>query len=322
MAEPLRRRLRASALRALARASSGPADPILRAALRAASGLARFSRYERTALANLELALGSAASAAERRRIARGVRAHTARIVGEWLRLARAGESELRRERTRAWIERTVEVDESVARLVREAARSGRGLLVVTGHIGNWELAAAALRALGLDGAVVGRTRRADPTSRWFVEMRAALGVRTLAQDAAPRETLAVLKGGGTLGLLTDLAVPRLSSEVLPFFGRPALTMTAPAALARASGLPLVPLRCVARGARYRLAADEPLELDGGAERKAAALDLLARMNATFERWIRADPEQWAWHQPRWRLPAGADERSLRVPLHGRRRAR
>jgi lauroyl/myristoyl acyltransferase len=76
--------------------------------------------------------------------------------------------------------------------------------------------------------------------------------------------------------------------------------MSAPAALARAAKLPLVPVRCVARGKRYLLSAEQPLELDAALDRKAATLDLLARMNATFERWIRETPEQWAWHQKRW----------------------
>ena len=55
------------------------------------------------------------------------------------------------------------------------------------------------------------------------------------------------------------------------------------------------------RGARYRLSAEEPLELDPALDRQAATLELTARLNATFERWIREDPGQWAWHQRRWR---------------------
>lgn len=315
---PLRRRLRASAIRAASAASAGPGDAFVRAFLGGAAGLMRWSRFERVALENLALAMPELAPA-RRREIARGVRRHAARIVHEWLVMARAGRSERERREIETWVAERVELDPSIARL-DELARAGRGLLIVTAHLGNWELLAATLRRRGLDGAVIGLHRRKDPSSDWLVAMRAALGVRTLAQDEPPRRALEVLRGGATLGVLCDLAVRRLASEPVPFFGRPALTLLAPAALARAARMPLLPVRCVARGGRYVLSVEEPLELRGG-ERREASLDLLARVNATFERWVREDPEQWAWHQPRWRdADASEDElRALRTPLHARR---
>jgi KDO2-lipid IV(A) lauroyltransferase len=193
-----------------------------------------------------------------------------------------------------------VELEASGARL---AARGRRGLLISPAHIGNWALLAAALRRRGLDGAVVGRRRRDDPSSDWLIEMRRAYGVTTIAQDERPRQLVELLRSGKTLGILCDLAVKQLDGEELPFFGLPAMTMTAPAALARAAHLPLVPVRCVARGERYVLSAEEPLHLDRDLARRdrgAATRELLTRMNAVFERWIRETPEQWAWHQRRW----------------------
>jgi KDO2-lipid IV(A) lauroyltransferase len=115
---------------------------------------------------------------------------------------------------------------------------------------------------------------------------------------------LEVLRAGGVVGLVADLEARRLSGTFAPFFGRPTLTMTAPAALARVHAVPLVPVRCVADGPGepYVLAVDEPLEPAPGLARRDATLELTARLNALFERWIRAAPEQWAWHQPRWRI--------------------
>ena len=322
MAEPLRRRVRKRVIDALSAATT-VGDPVVGALLRGASEMLRWSRYERVARANLTRAFGAELSEAQRARIARGVRLHSARIVHEWLRMARASRSPTERERIQRWIEGAVELDPSCARL-DELMRGGRGLLIVTAHIGNWELLAAALRRRGLDGAVVGLRKRADPSSDWLVTMRAGLGVQSLAQDDSPRAMLTLLRRGRTLGILCDLEVKRLAGEFVPFFGRPALTMTAPAALARASGLPLVPLRCVRRGTRYVLSVDEPLELRATSDRRADAVELLARMNATFERWIRETPEQWAWHQPRWSVtpdgPAALDPALARTPLHARRK--
>jgi len=288
--EPLRRRVRSATLRGLTRAP----DPLVSGALRAAAGLARWSRYERRTRDNLELALGAETSAAERARIARGVRRHAARQLAEWVQLARSART------GGAWIDGMVELDPSVERLDALAAAGG-GVLIATAHLGNWELLAAALRRRGLDGAVVGRQRRNDSSSTWLIQMRRGLGIETLAQDEPARRMLRVLRSGATLGLLCDLEVRRLDGLFAPFFGRPALTMTAPAALARAARTPVLPVRCVARGARYRLSVEAPLELRADLDRDAAQRALLGELNAVFERWIRADPDQWAWHQDRWR---------------------
>ena len=293
MKKTLRRELRARALRTLVRAGVLVPTPIVRGVLSAASPLAGFSRYERRTLANLELALGTETDEPRRRRIARGVRLHAARIFPEWLRLARGGSGD--------WIDRAVELDPSIEILRSEVAR-GRGVLVVTAHLGNWELLCARLRRLGLDGAVVGYERAGDPSSAWLAEVRRAYGVATLPQRTSAREVLRVLQRGLVVGLLADLEARAIDGEFLPFFGVPALTMTAPAALARAAGLPLLPARCVVGpDGRYRLSVEPPLGLDPALGRREATIDLAERLNGVFERWIRENPEQWAWHQPRWR---------------------
>ena len=307
--EPLRRRLRARALATLGSLAGGPLDPLVTGPLRGIALAARWSRYDALAERNLAMALPEL-DAAERARVRRAMWSHTRRIVHEWLVLS--GE---RRER----VLEQVDLGDSVARL-RELSRDGRGLLLCTAHLGNWELLAARLRREGFDGAVVGYKKRRDSSADWLVGLRASLGVRSLAQDESPRELLSVLRSGGGLGLLCDLEVKRLSGTWLPFLGVPALTMTAPAALARASGLPLVPLRCVARGAGYELRVEEPLELARDRDRRAAEEDLLVRLNATYARWIRAHPEQWVWYRPRWSTPPdSASERdAARAPLSAR----
>jgi lauroyl/myristoyl acyltransferase len=100
--------------------------------------------------------------------------------------------------------------------------------------------------------------------------------------------------------------------------------MTAPAALARASGAPIVPMRCVADdggryGGHYRLSFEAPLEAGPGLSRAEATRELTLRLNALFEGWIRLAPEQWAWHQPRWRTRPGEH---VPLPLAARRARR
>ncbi len=310
MSDPIRRRVRARALEALVGAARALPEPLLRAPLAAAAGAARFTPWEHRILANLELALGAETDERERRRIARGVRRHAARQLYEWTRLAAGQEN-------RAWLSEVLVVDDSIA-ILEEAHAHGRGVVVATGHIGNWELVAVALRELGYDGVVVGRQRERDPSARFLVDLRRAWDVESVPQDTAARPLLRVLGGGGIVGLLADLEVRRIAGVFLPFFGVDALTMTAPAALARASSAPIVPVRCVAEvDGRYRLSVDPPLAFDASRDPREATIELTRRLNQVYERWIRATPEQWAWHQSRWRTRPG--EREI-VP-HARHRA-
>lgn len=309
--EPLRRRLRAALLAGLGALAGGPADFVVRGLLASIAFGARATRHQRLARANLALALPER-SAAEREQILAAMWKHTARLFHEWLLLSgpRGG----------ALLD-SVELGDSLSRLREHFAR-GRGVLLCTGHVGNWELLAARLRREGFDGAVVGYRKRNDSSADWLVQLRARHNVRSLAQDDSPRELLGVLRAGGGLGLLCDLEVRRLSGVWLPFLGQPALTMTAPAALARSARLPLVPLRCVRKDGRYVLSVEEPLELDPTLPREEAELDLLERLNATYSRWIRETPEQWIWYRPRW-SPPPADEAArlaARVPLGSRKR--
>ncbi len=296
-----RRAARARALEAATGAARFVPHALLEGSLALAAPLARWTRPERTTRANLELALGGETDAVERARIARGVRRHAARQAASWLRLAGSGPAGSARG---AWIEERVALDPSVEHLDRELSR-GRGALVVTAHIGDWELLAARLWRAGRRGAVVGYRRPSDPSSAWLERLRSAYGVRTIPQSAHPREILAVLARGEIVGLLCDLDVRRIDGEFVPFFGRPALTMTAPAALARAARAPLVPTRCTLDGERYVLRCEEPLGLAADLPRREGTRELLGRLNAVYERWIRAAPEQWAWHQERWRSRPG-----------------
>jgi len=314
MVEPLRRRLRGRLVRLASATSVALPRPVVLGGLQGAAWLSRFSGFEQTTRANLELALGDELEEEELRRIAAGVRRHTARIAYEWLQLASIGG---RRER---WLREHVDVDDSISVLREELAR-GRGALVVTAHIGNWELLAATLARLGFGGAVVGLEKRKDPTAAWLVEMRRSYGAETIPQHSHPRALVRVLERGEVLGMLCDLEARRLAGEFVPFFGKPALTMSAPAALARSRRVRLVPARCVLprEGApHYRLSVEEPLAYDFARPRAEATRELLTRLNAVFEGWIRETPDQWAWHQPRWRARPGELEASPAAPRPGR----
>ena len=238
MADPWRRQIRDRLVR-LASASSVilPRSAVL-GPLQGAAWLSQFSSFEKTIRSNLELAYGDELSALDLKQVAAGVRRHTARLSYEWLQLAAVGPAR------DEWLRELVEVDDSISILQRELEK-GQGAIIVTAHLGNWELLAATLARLGFQGSVVGLEKRKDPSAAWLVEMRHSYNVDTIPQHSNPRALVRVLERGHILGLLCDLEARRLDGTFLPFLGTPALTMTAPASLARARRLPLIPVRCV-----------------------------------------------------------------------------
>ena len=314
---PLRRRLRFGVSRwaaaVLGRLPQGWATQLLRGP----AWFARRGQPGRIARANLERILGSTHDSAARRAIEREVFTHTARLAARTAWLAQSTPAQ----RTR-WFAEHVRMDSSME-ILRTAYEQGQGVLVVTAHLGEWDVLAAALAQHGYRGSVVGNHRERDPSGAWLVSVRKHYGVTTWPQDVPPKQLLRELREGRLLGLLCDLEVRRLEGEFLPFLGESALTMGAPAALARASGSPIVPIRCVrlAPGdAHLTLLAEAPLVFDPHAAPKAERTRLLTAINEIYGRWILEHPGQWAWYQPRWRTRPGERE-SLPIAERQRRKA-
>lgn len=195
------------------------------------------------------------------------------------------------------------------------AVRHGPAIFVGA-HLGNWELALLLPGRLGFPMTAV-HARQTNPyLDRLLATRRAVLPVRFVAVDEAPRLLPKALAEGHSLGLLTDQRYD--DGELVPFFGRPAPTAVAPARLALRHGVPLLPCR-VERldGMRFRMTIFEPVAPEPGIrDRREAALAMTARVNALFEAWIRARPDQWLCAKRRW--PKGPDDSKLRA---NRRRA-
>ena len=291
-------------------ASSRTTRALRRAALRAALTLARplphnlirnisvgalrcASRTAPARRVHSNLAMASAAldlSPDQLASLPAAIRAHTARQIADGVRLSRPDGG--------AWVDSMVEEGPGFDRLW-ETLNQDPGTIILGGHMGNWEMLAIYMVRRGVQGVVVGRARGEQD---WFAQMRAQHGVETLGQDASARESIRVLRSGRILGLLCDLEARQLDGEFVPFLGHPALTMTAPAAIARAARAPILPVRCVfdTERQRYQVLVDEPIRSRTDLNRTEATSDLLGRMNQVYETWIQAHPEQWAWHQRRW----------------------
>lgn len=176
-------------------------------------------------------------------------------------------------------------------------------------HCGNWEMILPIAAQLGL--AVSGAYRRAsNPAVETVIQSLrvSAHGdqVTMFPKGAAgARAAIAHLARGGSLGLLID---QKMNDGIgVPFFGRMAMTATAPAQFALRFNLPLVPIRVERIGpARLRLICEPPLAVPRTQDRGADIRAITTALNARVEAWVRADPGSWLWLHRRWPKPEPA----------------
>lgn len=194
-----------------------------------------------------------------------------------------------------------------------------RGRLIVSGHLGNWEAAFALLPGLGLH-PVYGVAK--PPKNRFLSQAlqasREGWGVRMLSRKGAMRDAPAILRAGGTIGMVID---QRTSGRALlvPFFGRLARCERAPAVLLKRQRVPVVVAACRMgpRPLTYVLEMSEVLTPEEWARRGVE--EIVERINQGLERIIRAHPEQYVWIHDRYRdtprvLPPSAGARLARNP--------
>lgn len=218
-------------------------------------------------------------------RVARGVFRHLGRTMGEYLSLTARNPAEL--------VARvTVEGFEHLLR----ARQAGRGAIVLTGHLGSWEVAAAATGvALGGIG-VVARDLYDDRLTRMIDGWRSRFSV-TVYDTRDARGMIRHLKSGGVLAILADQNSPRVENVPVTWFGHPALSPVGPVALARRTGSAVVIAFTYRDGDRHRVVF-EPYALSLNGEPDAG---VVAAFNRRLEEYVRPRPEQWVWMHDRWR---------------------
>jgi Kdo2-lipid IVA lauroyltransferase/acyltransferase len=187
--------------------------------------------------------------------------------------------------------------------LLRKTHAQGKGVVVVTGHIGAWELFARRIAALGIPCGTVAKEAHDPRITRLLDQSRRRAGVRVFWRGAplSARELLRFLRDQrGILGVLIDQDT-RVAGHFVPFFGRPAFTPRAAGDLAAHLGAPLL-VGCAHRLARgmHRIAL-RTIEVERTGDRDADSLALTAAATRALESEIRANPAEWVWMHPRWR---------------------
>jgi len=186
------------------------------------------------------------------------------------------------------------------------AIDSGRGVIGITGHIGNWELLASYLGSQGVPLTVMAARILDSRLDERLARLRARQGVKSILRSSPGclRESIRVLRRGEMLGLLMDLS-SRSACVETRFLGFPARTVSGPVRLAAQTGAILIPMACWRTKAdRFRLDIGEPVSQVRTSNVELDVKENTRRCVQQLEKYIRMAPAQWVWMHDRWGLGA------------------
>ncbi|GAC1517471.1 MAG: hypothetical protein NVS1B4_17830 [Gemmatimonadaceae bacterium] len=184
---------------------------------------------------------------------------------------------------------------------LESAVALGRGVIVVTGHLGNWELAGSYVAARGYGVDAIARGMSNPLFDRYLTEVRERIGMTVVHDKAAVRRTPRSLREGRLVAFLFDQGAVGLASTYVPFFGRWAKTPRGPAVFALRLNVPVVFGAALRQpSGKYRLIF-EPVAVTTTGQREDDVDSLVASYTQILERWVRRAPEQYFWHHRRWK---------------------
>jgi KDO2-lipid IV(A) lauroyltransferase len=185
--------------------------------------------------------------------------------------------------------------------LVERASARGRGVMFVSGHLGNWELGGSYVAARGVPLEAVARRMENPLFDRYLNETRRRIGMTVIHDADAVRRVPRAMREQRAVAFLVDQGAVGLASTWVPFFGRYAKTPRGPAVFALRLKTPLL-FACALRqpSGRFVLHIEEvPVETTGTLDVDVDRI--VASYTSTLERWVRRAPEQYFWHHRRWK---------------------
>jgi KDO2-lipid IV(A) lauroyltransferase len=195
--------------------------------------------------------------------------------------------------------------------LLQEVRARGKGVMLLTAHFGPWELLpiVASLRYEPI--CVVARPLDNPRLDDLLTTLRERGGNQVIRKREAVQAILQVLRRGETVGILIDQHISEREGVVVPFFGRPASTASAPALLALRSGAAVLPagIRRESGRGRYRITLGPEVPIRRSKDLKADLVENTARFNQAIEALIRERPDHWFWVHRRWKTRDPLDPR-------------
>lgn len=274
-----------------------------RLAYRFAGGL------RRVAMRNLEIAFPEMILD-EREAIALGSFENLGRVLGELTQFPTATSEDLRN-----LIVFQFDSEESKSsergKALAAARASGRGILLIGPHLGNWEMGVFAYSALEDKLTYLARPLDNPLIEEFTVRLRTRFGNRAIDKNNSVSKAMAILRSGGILGVLPDVNVLPRDGVFVPFFGTLACTTSGVAMMAMRTDAIIVPMCCVWNKSteKYDVMFGSLVEQPRTGDRHRDVFEMTAAFTLEMEKFIRAYPDHWLWIHKRWKTrPPGEKE--------------
>ena len=184
---------------------------------------------------------------------------------------------------------------------LEKAYSQGRGVMGVTGHIGNFELLAAYVSLRGYKLSAIGRELYDPRLDELLIKNRQKMGVQNIYSTAGVKEVIRVLNSGRMIGVLIDQDTSRVKGIYVDFFGRKARTPVGPVILALKLDVPIVPMAVIqTRGGNYKIFVREEIKPLAVNTKEENISYLTQKCTEFLEQVIREYPDQWVWMHKRW----------------------
>jgi len=183
---------------------------------------------------------------------------------------------------------------------VERALEKGKGVIIVTGHLGNWEWGAALLTYLGYHAIVIA-TRFKNPfVTRYYYNQRTKQGLEVIYLEDAVKKTLKKLKSNGIVAIVGDRDYTNQGTEI-SFFGKMTRFPTGALLLGLRTGAPVIPCFAIRRGmCKYDVIFSSPIKMMSKGYREEEFKEDMSRWAKILEGYIRKYPSQWYRFQPFW----------------------
>jgi KDO2-lipid IV(A) lauroyltransferase len=184
---------------------------------------------------------------------------------------------------------------------VDRALAERRGLMIVTGHLGNWELGGSYVAARGIPLEAVARRMENPLFDAYLTETRRRIGMTVIHDADAVRRVPRAMREQHAVAFLVDQGAVGLASTWVPFFGRYAKTPRGPAVFALRLDAPLLFAWALRQPSGRFVIHFEPVPVQRTGTLDADVDRIVASYTSTLERWVRRAPEQYFWQHRRWK---------------------
>jgi KDO2-lipid IV(A) lauroyltransferase len=194
-------------------------------------------------------------------------------------------------------------VDPACEEKIRSITGNGKAALILTAHLGNWELLCGYLRRFGKISLIARDQKDFD---RYVVECRNRYGIGTIHDSSSNAQLISdILARGEMVIFIFDRNLSHTKGIITKFIGYPAFTPYFPVNIAMNGHVPVVGAFLTQEGRNYRLHIEDPIEVKPLQDKEETYRYYVKIFLDLTEKYIRLYPDQWFWAHKRWGRPKG-----------------